>query len=224
MRDWRKELIENNISERIIKHNAMLNMPSLTDLQKEKAYVLGLENRNIPSEKYPSRFRQRMILNSPFSEQMILIICDPLGAGERLTSISRALGYHSLLFSTEEALMLLRSIMIKLFRDSDPIHSPKRGKPLGDLAISVVMYLTGHVDPKAFQLLENPLFNSQGNIEQKYLDMSKLLKSYNPLIDSSEWSLLLRSKEVPLSDAIFVERHKKGLTRSVITLGLELSK
>lgn len=134
----------------------------------------------------PKRVKRTMILNFTISEQMILIIRDPLSAGERLTAISRALGYHNLSFTTKGGLSLLGKIMLNLFRMSDPLHSPQRGKPLGDLATSVVMYITGHEETKALKLLENPLLHAQGGIEQKYLDMSKKLKSSLYMTDPSD--------------------------------------
>lgn len=82
------------------------------------------------------------------------------------------------------------------------------------------MYLTGHEDGKAFDLLENPILHSYGNIEQSFLDSRALLKvvQYNP----GSWSLLLRNMQLPSSDAVLFERNNAAITRGATAVGVKL--
>lgn len=60
--------------------------------------------------------------------------------------------------------------MVELSSKSNPENRKETKDPnFIDLASSLVMYLTGHADPRAIIILRNPLLDAVGSIEASYL-------------------------------------------------------
>jgi hypothetical protein len=68
--------------------------------------------------------------------------------------------------------------MVELFSASQP--DPKKGKPLGLLAESFLIYLTGAKElednPDLMEFHQNPLTDSYGSIERDYLNLLSIAK------------------------------------------------
>jgi len=118
---------------------------------------------------------------------------------------------------------ILSNIMVELFSVSHGKLTAKEGKPLGDLATDLVIKLTGMAEeiPEAMTLLDNPLLNAYGSIEQTYLDLIKKAREIDT-IHQGEWPLLLKAMTIPLSDQVFSDRRENVERVAVSRVGRAL--
>jgi len=75
--------------------------------------------------------------------------------------------------------------------------------------------------PEAMTLLDNPLLNAYGSIEQTYLDLIKKAREIDT-IHQGEWPLLLKAMTIPLSDQVFSDRRENVERVAVSRVGRAL--
>jgi len=110
------------------------------------------------------------------------------------------------------------------------------GRALGDVATRLVMLITGALYESTEQLIEGrdnfeidpsaliqsvPVLGVYGQIEEKYLEMRKPLKSLSDVMDS-DWKTTLRSLQLPESDRIFYERNQDVMIQASFALAKAL--
>jgi hypothetical protein len=129
----------------------------------------------------------------------------------------------------EVANSTISSCLADLFHQSDPLSQSNtdkaRGKPLGLLAETLVMRLTGSEDAIKVEWSCNhissvPLLNVYGQICEAYLELKKEAKAN--LSISLSWPLYLKTLGLPLSDSVFVERQRDRLVRATSQIAFKL--
>lgn len=123
----------------------------------------------------------------------------------------------------EQCLSILQSIVVKIFSKSyDGLH---RGKPLGQLAVELVMKLTDVdvvPDPDLGEMgvYAHPLLGAHALVEMSY---TRLLQDARALVLSDElWPLTFRTIALPMDDSIYVLRTSKVIQRASCVIGKEL--
>lgn len=121
-----------------------------------------------------------MYIRSYISERIILVIQGHLTAFNAINGIIRRLDLPSVPASEEHLDIQMRNTILECFTKSDPLMNPSnKGKPLGELSTSLVMYFTSFMeDPEKSQLgldliYSLPVLSVYGQIEEKYLNLRK---------------------------------------------------
>lgn len=167
-------------------------------------------------KNYPSRLKKRVGLQAFITERMIKIVRDTSRA-ELLNEVFRELGYQLPTLSLEVCQNILSNIIVECFSDSfNNLSSIKRGVGLGQLALDMVIYLTGHENPQALEWLGNPVLRSYGRIEETYVNLTKEALRLDQ--QGELWTSMMKTIALPLDDTIFVKRtsHLKVKASSII--------
>lgn len=91
----------------------------------------------------PRSFRSRMELEARVFELIVKTIRDPLTAAENINALVQVLGLSLPPLNGVVATNIIANVMVELFADSNPMNTHKgNGKPLGDLAIDMVIHFT----------------------------------------------------------------------------------
>lgn len=135
-----------------------------------------------------------------------------------MNNIVRQLGHTDIYFDDDSALQLLSNIAVDLFSRSMP--DVKKGKPLGQIAEELVLFITSKLEecPEAMTLLENPTLHAYGSIEQTYIDLLNKARDID-VARKGDWPLLLRAMTIPLSDALFLDRSEQTDALGVSQIG-----
>jgi hypothetical protein len=144
-----------------------------------------------------------------------------LAANDGLNSIIGRFGLPLPVLNPDQGLSILSGTALEVFVESNPLDY-KKGKPLGQLAESLVIDLTG-VEDLSIEAAANlpsciPLLNVFGQISEKYQELEK--QAY--LIDTigkGEWPMHLRTLALPISDEVFSERASHTIIRVGAILG-----
>jgi len=127
----------------------------------------------------PSRFATKFAENAFLTERVIKIIRGVEPAKDAFIAILGKFPQPRLrpeMFTDEVGMNIISNIMVELFSESNPLNSKKVGAPLGELAIDLVVFLTGLDTPRLTGLLANPLLHAYGSIEEQYTQLSKLAR------------------------------------------------
>jgi len=118
--------------------------------------------------------------------------------------------------------ILIESVVEESFTESDPASSNNKASDLGDLAVRLVEFLTGHEDPRAMSCLFSgvPLLQSYGIIEEMYLDLRKSAISLRE--NHEKWPLFLRTMAIPWDDKVFVQRQSHSVAATSTLFGKKL--
>jgi hypothetical protein len=192
-------------------HNSGKRYYLLTNLMKEtvaKGWRFDV-NKMVGSyfgyfKSMPSRFRKNMEMKSTLIDNLLDVI-HGIRPASHLSVVWRKFKLTDAIASNASVNYMLAESCKDLFIKSDPRNSQSE-KSLGLLSESILLAITGHLeqDPEVWDLLENPILHSQGNIEQSYLDSLKLIKQSD---ESSElWPFILKNMAIPQSDSIFIDR------------------
>jgi hypothetical protein len=166
-----------------------------------------------------SSFRKKMTLNSFIVEQIMRIIWGEQTADNGINAIIRRLKLPLPVVSGVGQ-SLLANIMVELFSESNP-ENKDFSKSLPGLGERLLIYLTGHEDPRAMSLIKAPLLDAIGSVERTYLELRKLAREVDSFA-SGDWPLILRNMTLPLSDAIFIDRASDTTSRAVATVAKHL--
>jgi hypothetical protein len=143
-------------------------------------------------------------------------------ANDGLNTIIRHFKLPLPVLNPDQGISILSGTALEVFVDSNPLDY-KSGKPLGQLAESLVCELTMlDYDTIGADLVEIPssipLLNLYGQVEESYMNLSK--QAY--LIDTigkGEWPMHLRTMALPFSDKVFKERSAHTIVRVGSILG-----
>jgi hypothetical protein len=125
--------------------------------------------------------------------------------------------------SDSECENILKSAAIMAFVDDNDSIRVKKGSPLGELALNLVIALTS--SDQGLTLLENlaiPLLYCYGLVEDQYVNIQKEAWT----IDSSrggDWPLLLKAIALPLNDQVFTERQAHTIARGNAIIGKQIA-
>lgn len=174
-------------------------------------------------DQKPSRFCKAIEVKSEACERIMKVIRGQITAKDALNSIIRNNNLPIRDLEDEESNGILQSLVVESFTESNPINHIGKGKPLGDLAITLVCRLTGldHSETEE-QLCDNPswipLLQAYGLVEQSYMDITKEAFRIDT-VGGGDWPLYLRAMALPLDDRVFVERTSHLISRASALLG-----
>lgn len=186
--------------------------------------VIGNFRKNIRNKKFLEKIYKR----SCVSEVVIKMTRNQITARDALESISRL--YFDSLRPIEliykdggSAEGVLSSLAVEAFADSQTKFTKGRGRPLGDLATNLTMYLTSCEDETIFgQVVENlhriPILYLHGMVSENYLDIQRGAFKIDTE-GGGDWPFLLRSMALPLDDKVYVERQSHLISRASAVIG-----
>jgi len=151
----------------------------------------------------PSSLRKKFGQHGTLCEHILKCMWGVIPAGEAMNAIARQYNISLPTINDTVGMNLLANCAVESFASSQP--QVGKGKPLGLVAENILIYLTGIETEHMTTLLENPFLHAYGNIEQQYLDLTKLAREIDT-VRGGDWPLILKSMTTPKSDEIFTKR------------------
>jgi len=150
----------------------------------------------------PSKFRKKMYNKSQIVERIMKIMRDPTSGEENLNFLISLGGYRIRHLNQDECLGILANLAVEMFSESNP-ENMDNSKELGQMAISLVCYLTSFGDDKkgeiCFRLIDSlPHLAIYGQVEEMFLKFKSEARAIDT-VRAGDWPLLLRAMMLPSS-------------------------
>jgi hypothetical protein len=157
----------------------------------------------------PSKFRKKMFDKSQIVERIMRIMRDPSSSEEHLNAIISLGGYRIRHLKEEECLGVLSNLAVEMFSDSNP-ENMDDSKELGQMAISLVCYLTSFEDEMRSEIglkliYSLPHLAVYGQVEEMFIKFKNEARAIDT-VRGGDWPLLLRAMMLPSSDQQFQMR------------------
>lgn len=162
-----------------------------------------------------SSYRSKMEDKVFVADRVLRCIRGTLPAGEAIKSVFSRMGYTFDHIADSVGLSILENIVVDLFSQQPEMKFDKDAPSQFELAHTLTLLLTGLDEERlslgfdAIQAL--PHTSVYGLIEETY--MSLISKARTISTTTGEWPLLFKTLALPGSDAIFVERSAKTVSR-----------
>jgi len=157
----------------------------------------------------PSKFRKKMFKNSQIVERIMRIMRDPSSSEEHLNALISLGGYRIRHLKEEECLGVLSNLAVEMFSESNP-ENMDDSKELGQMAISLVCYLTSFEDDMRSEIglkliYSLPHLAIYGQVEEMFIKFKNEARAIDT-VRGGDWPLLLRAMMLPSSDQQFQMR------------------
>jgi len=104
---------------------------------------------------------------------------------------------------------LFKTAALLLFTESNSSERLSKGKPLGELAVQLVLIITDPDSPFNLDLdliYAIPILQIHGKVEELYMQTQKNARRIDTL-EGGDWPLFMRSLTIPISDEVYVQRN-----------------